>query len=332
LLEVPRLAVFTGLRGLRIKDEGRNPSGSIKDRLSAVAVMRASEKGLHTVAAAGTARAACSLAVLAVSAGLRACVFLSAKASGSAAVHCQLHGAQVLRVNANPEGIRELCDRASAEWGWYNGSAGAAPHTVEGIKTAGHEIAEAVQDDAPEWVAVPVGNGGAIAAIWKGMQEMHHLGVLPRRPRMLGVQAEAAAPIAKAYRSGRELEPDAGETAAAEIGIGRPVEWRRAIRAVRESGGTFVCVSEGEIMEAVWNVARLAGVAVDGAGAAAVAGIRRAADERIMTPRERAVAVVGAAGPGNLEFLKEHLEPIPVIEPDLGKIELELTRRRAHRG
>lgn len=331
LMDVPRLAAFVGARRLQVKDEGQNPTGSLKDRASAVAVMKAVAGGFHVMAGASTGNAASSLAAFAAGMGLRAHAFLPWWAPEWSVKDCRLYGATVVRVRGTYADACELCNQACSAWGWYNRNPGANPYLLEGGKTAGHEIAEESQDETPEWVAVPVGDGVAIAAIWKGLQEMHHLGILPRRPRLLGVQAETVAPVVAAFRSGRDPEPQEGDTIAAGIRVARPAEWRRAVRAVQESGGTLVAVSDGEIADGVRAVARLTGMLLDPAAAAAIAGVRRAIGERVMTPRESVLAVVTGSGRAYAASVAEDPGSVIEVEPELGRLELELARRRARR-
>lgn len=328
LWDAPRLASFLGLRKLWLKDEGLNPTGSLKDRSSAVAVVKALEKGAKTIAGASTGNGASSLAAMAASAGLRAYVFVPQQSAESNVIQSQMHGAVVVRLDATYSEAVRLCEKACAAWGWYPANAALNPYLIEGRKTVGLEIAEAVRGEIPDWVAVPVGDGCTIAAIWKGIQEMHHLGILPHRPRMLGVQAAGISPIAEVYRTGKDLEPREGNTIADSIRVGHPANWRKAVRAVRESEGDFVTVTDEEILEAVRATARLTGRFAEPAAAAAVAGLRRAVQDRTVASRDSALAVITGTGLKNLAAARGTAEVPGAVEPDLGVIELELARRR----
>jgi threonine synthase len=331
LLFAPRLAASLGIQKLLIKNEGANPSGSVKDRSSAMAVIKALEKGMKTVACASTGDSASSMSALAAAVGLRAYVFLPEKCPESDLVQSLLFGATVIRVKGNYTETVRLCDQACSEWGWYSGNHATNPYLIEGEKTLGHEIAEATQNEVPDWVVVPVGDGCTVAAVWKGIQEMHHLGILPRRPRMLGVQARQVAPIAAAFRGAKEIEPQEGDTIADSIRVSRPADWRRALRAVRDSEGDFVTVSDEDIFEGLHVTARLAGASVGLAGGAAVAGLRGAVQERVISSRDSVLVVVTANGLKNVPEARNLVETPIEVEPDLGKIELQLARRRARR-
>jgi threonine synthase len=170
------------------------------------------------------------------------------------------------------------------------------PSLVEGKKTCGLEIAEQAADDVPDWVAVSVGDGCTIAGIGKGLLEMHALGFIGRRPRLLGVQAEGARPLVDAFREGRDLRPGEAHTVADSICVGHPRNWRKALRAVRESDGAFVAVPDEAILDALREAGRQAGVFGEPAGVAGLAGIRRAVEDGTMSRRASVLTVVTGSG------------------------------------
>jgi threonine synthase len=148
----------------------------------------------------------------------------------------------------------------------------------------------------PEWVAVSVGDGCTLAGTWKGLKEMHALGFIPRVPRMLGVQAEGARPLVDAFLSGGDLVPGPAETLADSICVGHPRNWRKALHAVRESGGAFVAVPDEAILEAMREAGRRAGVFGEPAGVAGLAGLRQAVRDGIIDRRASALAVITGSG------------------------------------
>jgi threonine synthase len=164
------------------------------------------------------------------------------------------------------------------EFGWYNRNCAVNPYLVEGKKTCGLEIGEQLGKDPPDWVAVAVGDGCTVAGIWKGMKEMHRLGVLARLPRLLGVQAAGAAPLVDAFDKKREdgITKVKADTCADSIAVGEPRNWRKALRAVRESGGAFISVSDDAVLDASREIAASSGIFAEPTGAAALAGIRAA--------------------------------------------------------
>ena len=296
ITSAPRLAQWAGLGELLLKDEGRNPTASFKDRASAIGVARAAARRARVVACASTGNAASSLAGAAAGLGLRAVIFVPQFAPEPKVAQLLVFGARVIRVRGTYDEAWEMCQRACERYGWYNRNAAVNPSLVEGKKTCGLEIAEQMGHEVPDWVAVSVGDGCTLAGTWKGLREMRALGFIRRLPRMLGVQAEGAQPLVEAFRSGRDLVPSSAETLADSICVGHPRNWRKALRAVRQSGGAFVAVSDDAILEAMRETGRRAGVFGEPAGVAGLAGLRHAVTEGLVGARESALAVVTGSG------------------------------------
>jgi threonine synthase len=296
LFSLPGLARDLGLAEMWIKDDGRNPTGSFKDRASSVAAVKARELGFETVCCASTGNAASSLAGFAAQLGLEAFIFVPWFAPEAKVTQLLIFGATVFFVDGSYRDAFDLCTQAAQEFGWYNRSAAINPIPVEGKKTAGLEIGEETAGNVPDWVGVSVGDGCTIAGIWKGLKEMHRFGVIDRLPRLLGTQAEGAAPLAKAFARGTEdWNPVHAETIADSISVGHPGNGLKALRAVRESGGTFVTVSDDEILAAQRVLASF-GVFGEPAGVAGVAGIRRARRNGVVASSDRVLHVVTGSG------------------------------------
>jgi threonine synthase len=297
IVDAPRLAEWAGLRSLLVKDEGRNPTGSFKDRASVVGVTRALAQRARVVACASTGNAASSLAGAAASVGLPCVIFVPEFAPEPKLAQLLVFGARVIRVAGSYDETWEMCQRACQRYGWYNRNAAVNPSLVEGKKTCGLEIAEQAADEIPDWVAVSVGDGCTIAGIWKGLQEMKALGLLARLPKMLGVQAAGARPLVDAFHGSRDLQPGpAPETIADSICVGHPRNWRKALRAVRESGGTLLAVSDDAIVEAMRETGRRAGLFGEPAGVASIAGLRQAVCDGVVGRRAKAIAVMTGSG------------------------------------
>jgi threonine synthase len=296
LFKLPGLARDLGLAEMWIKDDGRNPTGSFKDRASSVAAVKARELGFETVCCASTGNAASSLAGFAAQLGMKAFIFVPGFAPEAKVAQLLIFGATVFVVEGSYRDAYDLCAEAAEEFGWYNRSAAINPIPVEGKKTAGLEIGEQTAGHVPDWVSVSVGDGCTIAGIWKGLKEMKRFGVIDRLPRLLGTQAEGAAPLADAFARGTEdWNPVEAETIADSISVGRPGNALKALRAVRESGGTFVTVTDHEILDGQRDLAS-SGVFGEPAGVAGVAGIRRARDAGIIGAKDRVLHVVTGSG------------------------------------
>jgi threonine synthase len=326
--EAPRLAREIGITRLFLKDDGRNPTASFKDRASSVGVLKAIEFGFDTVACASTGNAASSLAGLAAAVGLRSRIFVPDRAPDPKVTQLLIFGAVVFKVHGSYEQAFELCREACGRFGWYNRNSGTNPFLVEGKKTAGLEIAEqfALSPSPsgrrlPDWVVVSVGDGCTIGGIGKGLQEMKRLGFVDRVPRLLGVQARGAQPVVEAFHSGRDLVPSGSDTLADSIAVGTPRNWRRAIAQVRASGGEMLAVDDDEILDAMRLTARLGGVFGEPAAVAGVAGLRRAREDSIISGAETAVVVITGNGLKDIQSARQAAgAPIP-LEPTIDALE-----------
>ena len=332
LVEAPRLAKALGLDRLRLKDDGRNPSGSFKDRASWVGAALARGR---TAACASTGNAASSLAAMTAALGSPSVIFVPRRAPAPKLAQLKVFGATVFRVDGTYDEAYDLCTQAIARLGWYDRNAAVNPYLVEGKKTCGLELGEALglPDEDADWVAVSVGDGCTITAIWKGLREMYALGLLSRLPKLLGVQAAGSPAIFREWMDGGDDGParapsaSTAETVADSICVGVPRNWRRAVRAVDESGGRMVLVSDGEIDAALRSTARLGGVYGEPAAAAAVAGLSRAVKEGHVTGS--AVAVITGSGLKDVAGAQRAGgEPIDV-PPELGAVIEALERTDA---
>ena len=296
IIEAPRLAKLLGIGRLRIKDEGRNPSGSFKDRPSSVGVARALQSKANAIACASTGNAASSCAYSAAVAGLPCYIFVAKFVPQGKLAQLLAYGATVFRVQGTYDQAYELCNQACDKFGWYNRNAAINPYLVEGKKSGGMELAEQCADDPPQWVSASVGDGCSIAGMYKGIAEMKAVGVTNWSARMLGVQAEGVAPVAKAFKEGKLDRTGGGTTYADSINVDIPRNWRKAVNAVRQSNGAYVTASDEKIMEAVRVTGRLTGVFAEPAGATAVAGIFAARQQGILDYKSDVLAMVTGNG------------------------------------
>ena len=325
--DVPRLAHALGIRKLFVKDDGRNPTNSFKDRASSIGVLKAIEFGFNTIACASTGNAASSLAGLSAAVGLKSYIFVPKRAPEPKITQLLIFGATVLKVQGTYENAFDLCRGACEQFGWYNRNSGTNPFLVEGKKTAGLEIAEQCaphgvfgEKNLPDWVVVSVGDGCTIGGIGKGLQEMKRLGFIDRVPRLLGVQAEGARPIVEAFSTGKDLVPSDTNTLADSIAVGTPRNWRRAIQQIRLSHGEMIAVSDDEILEAMRITARLSGVFGEPAGIAGVAGIKRAIEQNIIKSNESALVVVTGNGLKDIQSAKLAAGQEFIVEPTLDAV------------
>ena len=277
-------------RNLYVKHEGANPSGSFKDRGMTVGVTKALELGKKAVACASTGNTSASMAMYAAKANLRAYVLLpSGKVALGKVAQALMHGARVIAIRGNFDRALELVRIVCERMGFYLLNS-VNPFRLEGQKTIAFEIVDEI--GVPEYVILPVGNAGNISAIWKGFKELEKFGLIDDLPKMIGVQARGANPIYRAVRDGRYyIDPVKNpETVATAIRIGNPVNARKALRAIYESRGTVVEVSDEEIVNAQRELAR-GGIGVEPASASSLAGYRRLIEEGYLNGDEVVVCI-----------------------------------------
>ena len=318
LYRAHRLGASLGLEHLWVKDDGRNPTASFKDRASAIAVVRAQEAKQHTVTAASTGNAASSLAGLSAGVGLRTVIFVPERAPRAKVAQLLLYGATVLMVRGTYDQAFDLCLRASARYGWYSRNTAYNPYLSEGKKTAVLEICEQLRWRPTDRLYVAVGDGCIIGGLGKGLRDLLALGLIERAPRLIGVQAEGSSALAAAWaQGGEEVAPVAAETVADSISVGKPRDAIKALRAVRETNGAFVTVSDQEILEAMRLLARETGVFAEPAGATPLAGLRRDLREGRVHPGERIVLLVTGHGLKDVDSALRAAAAEPVLlEPD----------------
>ena len=234
----------------------------------------------------------------------------------------QAFGAQVVLVDGDYLATYETSVLAIDHYGWYSRNAAVNPYCVEGKKTAGLELGEQLGGDGADWVSVSVGDGCTVAGIWKGLGHMHRLGHLSRLPRLLATQAGGAAPLAAAFAAGTEAlvrVPWPG-TAADSIDVAVPRNPVKALRAVRESGGTFVTVADADIAAAQVELASTTGVFAEPAGAAGLAGVRRAREAGIIAAGDSVVHVVTGNGLKDVAAVSRSLGRPAVVAPTLDAV------------
>ena len=294
LTRVPRLSQALGLPNLWIKEDQRNPTGSFKDRASAAVIAAARDRSIGLITAASTGNAASSLAGLGASVGLRTVIFVPATAPEAKVIQLLVYGAEVLLVNGTYDDAFELSLEATRQFGWFNRNTGYNPFTLEGKKTVSLEIFEQLPEvDA---VFVSVGDGCIIGGIGKGFLDLHRAGLLPKLPRLYGIQAAGSSVLSKAHLQGfLQAEPGAS-TYADSICVGEPRVAHQALHVVKESGGQYLTVSDDEIRFAQLQLAQLTGIFAEPAGATSVAGLSKALEAGWIRPDEKIISVVTGHG------------------------------------
>ncbi len=308
-----RLGSELGLRKIYVKNEGENPTGSFKDRGMTVGVTKALELGIKRVACASTGNTSASLAAYAARAGLECIVLIpSGKVAFGKLVQAIIYGARVIQVKGNFDDALKIVEELCLTYPIYLLNS-LNPFRLEGQKTIAFEIWDQLGHNVPDTIIVPVGNAGNISAIWKGFKELYSMNLTSKLPRMIGIQAEGAAPIAKSLKRGLEevkfiKKP---ETVATAIRIGSPVNWKKAVKAIRESGGLAEAVSDREILEAQRLLARREGIFVEPASAASIAGLIKLTKMGLIKQDEEVVCIATGHGLKDPDIvLKQFPKPI----------------------
>ncbi|OYR58306.1 threonine synthase [Halorubrum halodurans] len=294
LLEAPRLGAELDV-DLRVKDDGRNPTGVLKDRATAISLTKAREFGLDVVTCASTGNAAASLAGFSARGGFDCRLFVPGDAPEGKLAQPLVYGADVLGVRGSYDEAYDLSMAVTERFGWYNRNAAVNPFQVEGKRTVGHELAEQTREEIPDWVVFSMGDGCTIAGGWKGFREFADLDLVEETPRMLGVQAEGASAIHDAFHDHDDAD-EVADTVADSISVGRPRNAVKACSALEESGGESILVSDEEVLAAESLLGRTEGIYAEPAGAAPVAGLRKAREAGIVEAGDSVVVVVTGTG------------------------------------
>lgn len=333
VFKLTSLAERLGLQNLWLKDESCNPTASFKDRASAVVVARAREIGAEVVVTASTGNAGAALAGMCAAAGQKAVIFAPKSAPKAKVAQLRIFGAKVLLVDGSYDEAFELAVSAANEFGWYCRNTGYNPFTAEGKKTAAFEIWEwwenthrmwheefgADVDHAPLTIFVSVGDGNIISGIHKGFKELFRLGWIARIPRIIGVQAEGSAAVANAFHANTEtIKPVSSKTIADSIAVDLPRDGVRAVRAAKETGGTYVYVSDEEILQAITALGKV-GVFAEPAGAAAYAGLIKGVGSGVVGSEDPILVLNTGSGLKDINAAMHAAsqEAAPIIKPTL---------------
>ena len=326
-----RIGERLGLKQLWLKDESRNPTASFKDRASALVVARAREIEAEVIVTASTGNAGAALAGMAAAVGQKAVVLAPRTAPPAKIAQLLVFGATVLLVDGTYDDAFDLTLKAAEEFGWYCRNTGHNPFTAEGKKTAALEIWEWWQTAHKAWyqelgegaehppltVFVSVGDGNIISGLHKGFKDLLQLGWITRLPRLVGVQASGSAAIANAFHANTEtITPVTAKTLADSISVDLPRDGVRAVRAARETGGTYVLVSDDEILRAVAELG-LSGVFAEPAGATAHAGLLKALADGVVQRDDPILVLNTGSGLKDTHAAMRAVGNAPVVEPSI---------------
>lgn len=325
-----RLAEKLKMKTLYLKDEGRNPTGSFKDRSMCVGISKAIEFGANIVATASSGNAAASLAAYAAKEGLDCYAFVLEITAKEKIAQLLLYGAKVVKVRGLERGVDpsvEILKKVVDRYGWYPcPSMGPFnPYQMEGVKTMAYEIAEQMRWKVPDWVIVQVGCGCLLVGIWKGFRDLYELGYIERIPRIAGIQSSGNAPLVRAFKQGKnpsEIEAwERPNTIAGGLADPFPWDGGTALTAIRKTNGVAEAIPDKNILEAERLLALTEGIFAEPSGVTSLAGLAKLLEERVIDSSETVVALVTGSGLKDPEVIKKLFEEPPTIQPLLEEFE-----------
>ncbi len=327
LYEAKRIREDLDIPYLWIKDDGRNPTASLKDRASAIAVVKAQELGKKVVTCASTGNAASSLAGASASVGLKNYIFVPRTAPKAKIAQLLVFGATVLAVKGSYDEAFDLSIKATEKFGWYNRNTAFNPYMVEGKKTVALEIIEQMNFEVPDYVFVSVGDGCIISGVAKGYKDMLSLGFINKMPKLVAVQAEGCKPIVDAVNGDGSVKFVKPDTIADSIAVGIPRNRVMAVRDVKESGGFGVAVSDEEILSAIKYLGSTQGIFAEPAGATGFAGMLKALKEGKISKNDKIVVIVTGNGLKDVESAQKAGGTPIEIEPRIEDVERVLKEK-----
>lgn len=320
LYTAQRLADMLGIKELYIKDDGLNPTSSLKDRASAMAVAKATEAGAKVIGCSSTGNAASSLAGNAAAAGLKTYIFVPSRAPKGKIAQLITFGANVISVDGSYEDTFKISAEAIKKWGWYNRNAAINPYLSEGKKTVALEIGEQLDWKCPDYVALSVGDGCTIAGVWKGFKDLYALGLFDRLPKLISVQASGCCPLNRAIEEKKPWYPMEENTLADSIAVGVPRNPDKALNAITESDGIVINVTDEEIMAAQKLLGTTCGVFGEPAGVTGTAGLKKACELGMIPKDATVVTIVTGNGLKDVENTIKATKPPLLIKPEMSEL------------
>ncbi len=316
LIQSEPLAQSFGIKGLWLKDDTRNPSGSLKDRATEVGIQHAKEMGQETMVAASTGNAAASLACLSAQHDMEAVIFAPSSAPEAKLTQILQYGAKLFPVDGSYDDAFDLSTKVVEDTGWYSRSTGINPILSEGKKTVSLEIAEQLNWQIPDHVFVPVGDGCIIGGVYKGFYDLLKLGWIEKIPKIHAVQSNGSSAIVNALSTGT-LSAVNASTIADSISVDLPRDGLKAIRAVKESNGAGINVSDDAILDAQHVLAKSSGIFAEPAAATGFAGLVKSIHQELVSADERVVVLVTGTGLKDIKAAQNLIKIPAAISPNL---------------
>jgi threonine synthase len=320
LIRADRLADELGLGEVWVKDDTRNPTGSFKDRVVAVALTKARELGFKIAACASTGNLANSVAAHAARAGMESFVFVPHDLEAVKLLTTAVFGGHLIAVDGSYDDVNRLCAELTSEFpSWAFVNVNVRPYYAEGSKTLAFEVAEQLGWQLPDHVVVPIASGSQLTKIDKGFRELVSLGLVDdAEVRISGAQAEGCSPVATAFAEGSDhVRPVKPSTIAKSLAIGNPADGFYALEVVRRTGGSIGAVTDDEIVAGIQLLARTEGIFAETAGGVTIATLAKLAASGVVRSDERVVVYVTGNGLKTVEALEGRIGPSATIPPTL---------------
>lgn len=311
LIRTKRLGHRVGANQLWLKDEGLNPTGSFKARGLSCAVSMAVELGIHKLAVPSAGNAASAMAAYAAAAGIEARIFMPRDVPQANFIECKAYGAHVTLVDGLISDCAKLVAAGAAREGWFDVTTLKEPYRIEGKKTMGYEVAEQMDWQLPDAIFYPTGGGVGLIGMWKAFSEMEELGWIgAKRPKMIAVQVEGCQPVVRAFEkgAGRSEFWENASTVASGLRVPKPLGDFLILKAVRESGGTAMAVSDTELLDAGIRLASEEGLFIAPEGAACVSALEKLLQSGFLKPDEKIVLYNTGSG---LKYLEAYSTRFP---------------------
>lgn len=331
LIDAPATARRAGLGQVLLKNETANPTGSFKDRQISVGISHARELGIDTIAVVSSGNVACATAAYAARAGMKAVLFMHGHAAPGKIAQASAYGATVVRVESgSAKAVFDLCMEACASFGWYHGSTAGMyePYNVEGAKTLAYELYWQTEGNLPGWIVAPVGGGGLLGGIWRGLLDLKNLGLISTLPRLAGVQAAGCAPLTKAIDGNQTFLESVimpwpnPKTIAGGIADDILFDGHTALPAIRTTGGAAIAVDDDAIIHAELALASSEGILCDPCSAVTAAALTQLPDT---TPETRVCCIITGTGIKDLGVLQNRVADPKTIEPSLDALRKALS-------
>jgi len=324
LVPAPRLGAELGIDDLWLKNDTVNPTFSFKDRVASVALTKAREFGLTVGACASTGNLAHAVAAHAAKAGMGSCVFVPADLEQAKILSTAVYGGAVVAIKGNYDDVNRLCAEIADSFPWAFVNVNVRPFYSEGSKTLAFEVVEQLGWTYPDHVVVPIGSGAQLVKVHKGLRELHTVGLTDSEPHTVvhGAQALGCSPVSEAFKAGVDhVKPQKPDTIAKSIAIGNPADGYYALKAVRGTGGRIEDVTDDEIVDAIFLLARTEGIFTETAGGVTVATLAKLSHDGAFGKGERVVALITGMGLKTLDPLAGRARATVTIAPDLDEFQ-----------